>query len=244
LQYPELMALLNGTAPIPKEPRCLLADTSCAIAARLPHLVVAEPASQADPQRAGPPSEHSLFSVLDAEATATRLQPALHRLGGTLSEYLREDPTRAIPLQELLAIKTGSGAAAERYTPDFPGGTRDIGVFLSRLRSAVNREAAESGSRATPGTQRLLVAIEGARAALQQAVLGLTSGSRYREERFTGLAGLSVWLPSSERDLASRGPQFISSRFYRSVQPESSAPPLWLEWIRQLFVSHDAPGAR
>lgn len=243
LQYPELMALLNGTAPLPEEPRCLPADASCAIAARLPHLVVAEPVSQGAPQPGGPPSEHSLFSVLDAEETATRLQPAMHQLGGVLSEYLREDPTRAIPLQELLAIKTGSGAATERYVPDFPGGTRDIGVFLSRLRSAVNREAAESGSSATPGTRRLLVAIDTARAALQRAVLGLTSGSRYREERFVGLAGLSVWLPSSERDLASRGPQFTSSRFYRSVQPASSAPPLWPEWLQRLFLAPNGPGA-
>lgn len=232
LPYPALMARLNRAAP--EEPRCPAGDAACAIAVGLPRLIT----QGAQEQAGGGLPEHYLFSSVDAAVLEQELRPAMHRLGAALAAFLDEDPMRAAPLRELLAVRTGTGPAAERYVPDFPNGTRDIGVLLRRLRTAVEREASFSGGEPSAATRRLLAEIDAARGVLQRAVLGLSTGSRYREERFGGLTGLAVWLPRCADDWTRRGPQFTPSRFYRVGEP---AAPGWQGWLRQLFSTPSAP---
>jgi hypothetical protein len=233
LPYPALLARLNRAAE--DEPRCPPKDAACAVAVGLPRLI-----TQGAQGPSGGLPEHFLFSSVDAQGLERQLRPAVHRLGAAIAAFLDEDPMRAAPVRELLAVRTGTGPAAERYVPDFPNGTRDLGVFLRRLRSMAEREASYAGGEPSAAIRRLLTEIDTVREVMQRVVLGLSTGSRYREERFTGLAGLGVWLPRCAEDWVKRGPQFTPSRFYRSGAEPAGAPG-WQGWLRQLFSTPSSP---
>lgn len=233
LPYESLMAELNaqekGRARAEKAATCRSGDAACDIAARIPFLT----------QRSATGlSAQFILSTLDLSALHSRLQPAMYRLGAVLTKYLREDTARAITVQDLLAIRSGA-IARGRSLPDFPGGTRDIGVFLRALADAVQHEAGRLHTERSLVTQELLLAIAEVRRALATTILAIAAGSRYREDRYVGYSGLSIWLPSSAQELAERGPFFRSSRFYRASghslgRPSASGQ--WDGWLEQLFA--------
>lgn len=232
LPYTELLSELGRPLPLSAEySRCTPSDVACAFAAELPERV--RSAIENRLPTAAELREDFILSAVDLHAVTSELQPAMHRLGASLTSYLREDPMRSIALLELLSIKTGLDAA-NGVVPDFLGGTRDIGVFLFRLRGAARREAERSPSGPSERVRRLLAEIDRTQAALTRATLGLFAGSRYSSERFAGLSGMSVWLPRSQRDYAERSPLFATSLFYRE-SGAAALSPHWQEWLGQLF---------
>src|SRR5262249_17238844 len=155
-------------------------DDVCRAAAALPALQGAA----TDPA----PTERYTLSVIDEGALDRELTPALRRVGAATDAYLREDPLRAIGVKLVLDLDHGP----LHGTPGFRGGTRDIGMLLSRLQEQVGREPDAAGK---PGTQGLLDAITAARAALKHAVVASSFGARYRAPAYAPMGGLSLWVP-------------------------------------------------
>lgn len=193
---------------VPHSSRCGRDDRSCVLALKLPAISMSQTGTAPGATR-GP---NFLLSVVELSQLRTGLSPSLQSLGQALAAYLAEDPTRSVAIQQLLTVKTGVQFGASRTLPDFPGGTRDLGVFLLNLRTVVRKEASRSES---PSCRAVLSAIDQSESALASSVLSLAAGNRYEEERFRGLAGISAWLPSTPEEWTERRPFFAPSLFYR-----------------------------
>ncbi len=230
LPYSAIVESLASSPPstesVPHSSRCGRDDRSCALALKLPALSIGQTATEPKATR-GP---NFLLSVVELSQLRTGLAPSLHALGQALSAYLKEDPTRTVAIQQLLTVKTGVQFGASRTLPDFPGGTRDLGVFLLNLRTVVRKEASRSGS---PSCHAVLTALDQAESALASSVLSLAAGSRYEEERFRGLAGLSTWLPSTPEEWTERRTFFVPSQFYRRSDPNQQSG--WESFLSALY---------
>ncbi len=216
----------SATESVPHSSRCGRDDRSCALALKLPSLSIGQTATEPKATR-GP---NFLLSVVELSQLRSALAPSLHSLGQALSSYLKEDPTRAVAIQQLLTVRTGVQFGASRTLPDFPGGTRDLGVFLLNLRTVVRKEASRSES---PSCRAVLTALDQAENALASSVLSLAAGSRYEEERYRGLAGLSAWLPSTPEEWSERRTFFVPSLFYR--RSDSSQQSGWESFLAALY---------
>jgi hypothetical protein len=107
-----------------------------------------------------------------------------------------------------------------RGTPGFGGGTRDIGVFLTRLEAEVKREPGAAGS---PGQAGVLRAVDAVRAALGRVVIAASFGPYYvRSVDDAGAVGLSVWLPHDETEYRARLGFFAPAALYRTPLGEPS----------------------
>jgi hypothetical protein len=202
LPYRTWLPLLNGSTPLPNAAACAPADVACRLAAALP------PALRDEQAHEETPSAGFTLATVDEARLAGDLVPALGKLGEAIEAYLREDDLRRINLQVLL----GQDRGPTRGTPGFRGGTRDVGVFLSRIQAEVEREP---GAAETAARKALFAAIGEARAALGKAVIASALGPRYRAVDFTGMAGLSVWLPHDGGELRGRAAFFAPSVLYR-----------------------------
>jgi len=204
LPYRTWLPLVNGSIPLPALEVCPPADVACRMAAALPRALHEEQA------RAATPAPGITLSAVDEAKVAGELVPALGRLGAAIEGYAREDDLRRINLQVALGVDHGP----MRGTPGFRGGTRDVGVFLARLRAEVEREP---GAAETPARKALFAAIDEARAALGRAVIAGELGPRYRAPGFEGMSGLSVWLPHDAGELRGRAAFFAPSLLYRQT---------------------------
>src|SRR6185503_7191061 len=140
--------------------------------------------------------------------------PSLDALGTALEAYLAEVELRRLDLQLLLGTDE---------LPGFVGGTRDLGVFLERLRDAAEREAP------TPAALELLEALGAARVALGRSVMASALGARYDAPRYAGMAGVSVFLPHDASELRGHGDAFAAARLY-------GLAPAWRAWLDRLFA--------
>ncbi|APR76366.1 Clostripain [Minicystis rosea] len=202
LPYRTWLPLLNGSVPLPRAAACAPEDVVCHAAAALP------PSQRDEVERGGSAAPGLTLSTVDQAALSLELLPALRRLGDAIDAYVREDDLRRIGLQVLLGLDRG----APRGTPGFRGGTRDVGVFLSRLEATVLRQPGEDETKARTA---LLDATHAAKAALGKAVIAAALGTRYRAVGFEGMAGLSMWLPHDADELARRAPFFAPSVLHR-----------------------------
>lgn len=200
LPYATWIPLLNGSAALPASPRCTPADVACDAAAALPSLQ-REAAARADPKALG-----FTLSTLDEAKVTGALVPALRGLGAALDAYLKEDDLRRINIQLLL----GADRGPTKGTPGFRGGARDVGVFLARLRGALDRQAETGAARGA-----LLDAVRSAEDALRAAVIAASFGSRYEAAGFEGMAGVSVWLPHDADEHRGRASFFAPSALDR-----------------------------
>jgi hypothetical protein len=114
----------------------------------------------------------------------------------------------------------------------FPGGGRDLGTLLARLRTEMTRTP---GS-ATAADAALLRAIDNTEAALRAAVVASVMGSRYDEPKYAGMVGVSVWLPTSANEYRRFGDWFAASRAYRALDGTTGAASPWGAWLRELFT--------
>jgi hypothetical protein len=105
----------------------------------------------------------------------------------------------------------------------------DLGIFLLNLRTIIRRESERSDG---PNSRAVLTAIEQAESALTASILSLAAGTRYDEERYRGLAGLSTWLPSTDEEWNSRRDFFAPALFFRPASTTSS----WEGWLAALFA--------
>lgn len=224
----ELGNMRGSDERIERSSRCGRDDTTCAFALRLPLLSLNHVASQPGTPR-GP---HLVLSVVELPLVASTLVPALHSLGQSLEVYLREDPTRAGAIVELLTGRSGRRLGHGKAIPDFPGGTRDLGVWLLSLRSVLRQESERNEGQSY---RSVLAAIDQTETAVMRSVLSLAAGSRYDEERYRGLAGLATWLPSSADDWTSQRAFFSSARFFRPSSPPSTSS--WEGWLAALFAA-------
>lgn len=215
-----------GPESAPHSSRCGRDDRSCVLALHLPALSMGQTGAEGITSR-GP---NFLLSVVELSQLRTALTPSLQTLGHALAAYLKEDPTRSVAIQQLLTVKTGVQFGASRTLPDFPGGTRDLGVFLLNLRTVVRKEASRSES---PSCRAVLTAIDQAESALASSVLSLAAGSRYEEERYRGLAGLSAWLPSTPEEWSERRPFFTPAAFFR--RGDTGQLSGWESFLRALY---------
>jgi hypothetical protein len=225
LPYRTWLPLLNGSAGMPAPPpSCPPADAACAAAAAVPDLEGAlsaatgsarAPSLPGEGREDAAPSERYTVSVLDEAALAQGVLPSLRRLAAAIDAYAREDDMRRIGLQVLL----GPDRGALRGTPDFRGGTRDVGVFLDRLAGQVGREPGASGS---AGQKGVLDAVEAVRASLRRAVIAHSVGPRYRGLEWAGMSGVSLWLPHDAAELKARGDFFASAALWRTPAGEPS----------------------
>jgi hypothetical protein len=233
LPYPAIVEMLNGRsgthAPDSPSSRCAAGDSACTLALRLPTLSL-RPAATVQGTAAAQRGPNFVLSVVDLPLLASSLVPSLQSLGQALQGYLREDPTRAVAIQNLLSVRTGVQIGRSRAIPDFPGGTRDLGIFLLNLRTVIRREAERSDG---PNSRAVLSAIDQAESALTTCILSLATGTRYDEERYRGLAGLSAWLPGTEDEWIQRREFFAPARFFRPA----SASGGWEGWLAALFAS-------
>src|SRR5262249_37660086 len=122
LPYGAWLPVLGGSSPLPPAPACAPGDDACRAAAALPELVAMV--------------DRQTLSALDEEALTGLLLPSLRDLSAAVEAYVREDDLRRIGLAVLL----GPDHGAMRGMPGFPGGTRDVGIFLDRLVAEVSRE--------------------------------------------------------------------------------------------------------
>ncbi|MCM2324475.1 MAG: clostripain-related cysteine peptidase [Oligoflexia bacterium] len=163
------------------------------------------------------------MSAISASELRHQLLPTIDALGRRLSSYLREDPLRAIDLQFVL-----------QEAPTVQGGAQEIGAFLTLLQALVQEESSRNGG-LSPEASRLLDAITESRKALDRTVLAYATGTDYTRAEtqlyLLGFRALTVWLPVSSEDYASRIGDFASAGFYRLA-------PGWAEWLRELY----APG--
>lgn len=236
LPYPAILGMMDKRADleIPAAPssRCVAGDTACALALRLPTLSLQQPPPVTGAAQRGP---NFVLSVVDLPRLTSALVPSLQTLGQALKEYLREDPTRAVAIRNLLAVRTGMQMGLSRAIPDFPGGTRDLGIFLLNLRTIIRRESERSDG---ASSRAVLTAIEQAEGALTASILSLAAGTRYDEERYRGLAGLSTWLPSTDDEWNSRRDFFVPARFFQPASTSTSTTSSWEGWLAALFLTN------
>jgi hypothetical protein len=221
LPYRDLVPLVNGGAIAPAAPACAADDEACRVAAAVPEIY------RRSIEAAGPSATRAAFtmSALDASALAGTLHPAMHHLGAAIDAFVQERPMRAIDL----ALVLGTAKAL----PGFWGGTRDVGALLARLDAVVTQDSAIAGEPPTPAATRLLAAIVLTRGALRKTVIAASFGPRYREPRFAGMAGVSVWLPHDLEEYQRRGDFFASSSFYAAP---SNEPAAWRPWIARVLT--------
>ena len=132
----------------------------------------------------------------------------------------------------LLTGRSGRQVGHSKAIPDFPGGTRDLGVWLLNLRSVLRQEAERNQGQSY---RSVLAAIEQTETAVMRSVLSLAAGSRYDEERYRGLAGLATWLPSSAEEWTSQRAFFSSARFFRPSPAQLTSS--WEGWLAALFAA-------
>lgn len=249
LPYRLLLPYLNGSGPPPPpSPRCPPQDAACQVAMLLPELTqtafnppndlyVAAPATgtgpaPADLTRLG--RENLTYSAVDAHLVAERLQPAMQRLGAALDAYLREEGHQMERQQDLMDLLQPHppSPSRPRFAYAFPGGARDIGTVLTLLKAQVRVDAARQGPKAQPSAAaaKVLALVDEADAALRQAVLTATLGSRYSDASYAGMVGMSVWLPTSPQDFAGSIERFAPASFYKP------APSPWRAWLDALFA--------
>lgn len=112
--------------------------------------------------------------MVELPLVANTLVPALHSLGQSLEVYLREDPTRAGALVGLLTGRSGRQVGHSKAIPDFPGGTRDLGVWLlDNLRSVLRQEAERNQGQSY---RSVLAAMKQTETAVMRSVLSLAAG--------------------------------------------------------------------
>lgn len=199
LPYAAWLRLMGGEVTPKITSACPADDAACQVAAALPALQE-DAAARRSPRRAG-----FTLSTVDEAALQGELVPALRALGSALDAYLKEDPLRRISLRVLLG-------GERRGTAAFRGGSRDLGVFLTRLRAELERQTADAH---TPSREAVLTAAEKVRAALGKAVIASTSGARYRAPEHEGMAGISVWLPRDAEEHRGRKAFFAPSALDR-----------------------------
>jgi hypothetical protein len=223
LPYRAWIPLLNGSAPLPQIAPCEPVDAACRAAAVLPGLQ--QRSLEQGDGASRPPAAYTL-STLDEAALERELLPSMRRLGGALDGYLREDETRRIGLMTLLGVEGGP----LRGTPGFRGGTRDVGVFLSRLGTQIRRDA---GGGDTGAAREALEAARAVERALGRAVIAASFGAPYRSPGGAPMAGVSVWLPHDEAEHRKRVDFFGSSPLYAAREGE----PRWRGWLDRVFAS-------
>jgi hypothetical protein len=199
LPYPTWLRLLGSEVTPKIISRCPEDDAACQMAAALPALQE-EAAARRSPRPAG-----YTLSTVDEAALRGELLPALRALGTALDAYLKEDPLRRISLRVLLG-------GEKRGTAAFRGGSRDLGVFLARLREELGRQSADPR---TPTREGVLAAADKVRAALGKAVIAAAGGARYRGWEHEGMAGISVWLPRDADEHRGRKAFFAPSALDR-----------------------------
>lgn len=223
LPYGDLLPAL--AAGVPASERCAPEDRGCAFAGAIPAIyrqAVDAGYYEARGAAESPPvSETFAISTVEGRALTERLLPALSALGRALETWLAEAPIRAIDLLDALS---------PQGIPGFLGGTRDLGVILTRLEAIVDREATRGP--ASPATEALREALAGATEALGRAVVGEAHGSGYAARG--GLHGLSTWLPRSADELARRLPDYASAPLFRDPAGEASP---WRRWIEAVYAA-------
>lgn len=236
LPYRRLMPLLNGSAPAPPSPHCAAQDTACQFAVRLPELVRSGLAPESElydsADVASEARDNLTYSVLDARRLEDRVVPAMHRLGSALLAYLREAPYQ----EHRAALRDAlePHRASVRHPPHvyaFPGGGRDIGSLLYRLRALLTPAAGAT----TPAVAALLRAIDDTETALRGAVLASVLGGRYDDPAYAGMLGVSVWLPTSADEYQKYGDWFAAARSYQAPDGSTRAASPWGAWLRELF---------
>lgn len=241
LPYRLLVPLLNGSAlPPPMSLRCPPQDDACQFAVLLPELVRSGVSPQSElydsPDFASEARDNLTYSVLDAQLLVERVVPAMHELGSALLEYLREAPyqeDRRMALHDLLLPHRPS--AARPFVYAFPGGGRDIGSLLFLLRARLTSAADRTAQGPTPAAASLLRAIGDTEAALRSTVLASALGSRYDDPVYSGMLGVSVWLPIDAEDYEANGDWFAAARFYQAPDGTANATSPWSAWLQELF---------
>jgi hypothetical protein len=210
------------------------ADQAFLLARMLPGLMAATLRGDGLQARLTPDAVKSFtLSSLRASELATSLVPALHEVGSGLDASIAAAPQRRSKL----------GQRIERM-PGFLGGATDLGFFLERMKATLltsdlcrlafdgSEETVQCGDR--PTTQ-LYLAIGKAQAALHRALVSSAFGDDYLPEsnpsRMAGFAGLSLWLPRSDRDYQNRIAGFSTSAFYQPL----SGQPGFGAWLGRIF---------
>jgi hypothetical protein len=242
LPYRLLVPRLNGSAPPPPaSPRCAAQDAACRFAVVLPALVQRGLAPESElygaPELSAEARDNLTYSVVDAERLASGVVPAMHGLGAALLAYLREAPhqaDRARALRDLLLPHRPS-AVRPPFAYAFPGGGRDIGSLLFLLRARLSGEAERTAQGLSPAAASLLRAVDDTEAAVRGAVLASALGSRYADPEYSGMLGVSVWLPIDAGDHAAHARWFAAARSYRAPDGTTGTASPWGAWLRELF---------
>jgi hypothetical protein len=167
--------------------------------------------NELDPEAA----QFLISSAIDSQALQAKLVPALESLGNALKSYVVEQPLRAIDLRGMT-----------RSAVEFEGDSLDLGVFLSLLKSDLDRENAQDSG-------ELSAALDTTSAALAGALVGTVAGSRYLGATPSpipagSVRGISLWVPTSQADYEARAKDFSGSLFYQGGQG-------WQSWIEAVY---------
>lgn len=167
-------------------------------------------------------AETFTMSSLSTDALQSQLAPSLRYLGARLKAYLQEDPLRSGDLKFLI-----------KKTPNFMGGARDLGSFLSLMRIQIEEEAKSRGE-LTHVARTLLEATDLTKGALQLTSVNYAYGSRYSsvEEslHLLGFKAIGIWLPQSRREFEERSPDFARSEFFKKNAE-------WAQWLSALYAN-------
>jgi hypothetical protein len=242
LPYRLIVPRLNGSAsPPPPSPRCASQDAACRLAVLLPALVQRGLDRQSElygsPEVAAEARDNLTYSAIDAELLAGRVVPAMHGLGSALLAYLREAPhqqDRKRALRDLL-LPHRPTAVRPPFAYAFAGGGRDIGSLLFLLRARLSAEADRTAQGPSPAAASLGHAVDETEAAVRGAVLASALGSRYDDPAYSGMLGISVWLPIDAGDHAANGSWFAAARSYQAPDGTAGAASPWGAWLRELF---------
>lgn len=218
LPYADLLKDLQRPG---EAPGC--ADRACTLAKRLP-------AMQARALRRNPAVEAAIrdqytYSTVDTSALRLQLLPALAELIDVGIDGIERQPEAAAEWGVMLST-----------APGFLGGFRDLGVIGEQVLGF-----------APPGAGRPARALNAAarslRYALETTVVARSLGETYTRDangRYTGMRGISLWLPLDAADTARRWPFFAGSRLHRTL---GDAPGTRVPRLRQLIERIQAPPA-
>ena len=164
------------------------------------------------------------MSAIDSSELISQLTPALSRMGNAISNYISEDPLRALDIQ--FTVKSA---------PSFMGGARELGSFTGLLELQVQNDITTKKI-TTPQAQALLHAVTQVREAIDRTVLNWTYGANYRTANaalhLVGFRALGIWLPPTTQDYSARVQDFNKSAFYKDTQDS------WSGWMSSVYAGH------
>jgi len=164
------------------------------------------------------------MSALNSAELRNFLVPAMLKLSEHIYDYLKEDPIRSIDVQFVI-----------QNTPSFLGGAQDFGAFLTLLSAFVDEEALAKNEMSA-AAQNLKSAITQTQNELQKSVSSFVLGTSYAKKEtqlyLLGIRAVSVWLPSSPNEYASRRADLGQSKL---AKVKSAKGLTWMSFIDEVY---------